>query len=106
MADEEMKRETIEITDNWHEKLMSLPFKSSMYTFYVGWLVLEEPGRTIFLLKQKTKPHEGIKKRKIPEPYLPELVPIKDINMEELEQKEFKHVGRKKITPTYIGPAK
>ena len=61
-ANEEVKNETIEITEEWREKLMSIPFKSRKSTFANFTKCPGESGRTIHLLKQKTKPHPGIRK--------------------------------------------
>jgi len=75
--EEEVKRETIEISDAWMSQLKSLPFKSSKFFIIFVDSLLEEAGRTIHLLKQKTKPHQGIRVRKMHAPLLPELHPSK-----------------------------
>jgi hypothetical protein len=71
--DEEVKGETIEISEDWHRQLMSLPFKSSKFHLNNCQFELEMSGRTVHLLKQKTKPHQGIKNRKVVAPLLPNL---------------------------------
>ena len=63
-----MKAEAIKATEEWYEALQSLPFKSSRYSilFFMTWIFgIVKPGKTLYLLKQKSKVRATGKKRKV-----------------------------------------
>jgi len=102
--DEEVKGETIEISEDWHRQLMSLPFKSSKFHLNNCQFELEMSGRTVHLLKQKTKPHQGIKHRKVVAPLLPDLKQNVDKEMQHQQKPDPIKPITKKVEPTYVGP--
>ena len=74
---EEMKEQTIKVTDHWYDELSKMPFISCKLIIYLIFIVLfliEKNGKTINLLKAKAKPISPKKKRN----YIPSLGTIKD----------------------------
>ena len=68
-AGEETKLQSIKATDEWLEALKQLPFKSCKYILPASLIYViyaaEKNGKTLYLLKQSAKVHEGTKKRKV-----------------------------------------
>jgi hypothetical protein len=83
---------------------MSLPFKSSKLLLKFIQNLKEMAGRTVHLLKQRTKPHQGIKQRKVVSPLLPKLNSTIDTEMKEQQKQDHNPTKPKKVEPTFIGP--
>ena len=52
----------------------------------------------MFLLKQRTKPHAGIKKKPTFQAFLPDLHPPKDVQMTNVQKQEYVQPKPKKIS--------
>ena len=60
---EDQFADSIEVNDEWWDKLQQLPFKSCKYN-YICNVYVEHKGRTLHLLKQKSKAVPQDRKRK------------------------------------------
>ena len=64
---DEQKNEAIKVTDEWMQQLNAMPFRSSKYILLhltLTFHITEQNGKTLYLLKQNTKPYSGKKRRK------------------------------------------